>query len=391
MGLLEDLRLLAEQAKRRMGHVKGEEATKQALVLPFLQTLGYDVYDPSEVQPEYVADFARKRGALEKVDYAVHLGGSPAIFIECKALSVAPEDHEGQLARYFNATPSVHAAIITNGVRYRFFTDLATPNVMDASPFYEFDLQNFTERDADNLRSFTKDGFNPAAVQAYAEEMIYTERLTALVNELLRNPSENFIRFLLAELDLVAGRVTARVVERFQPIVRRAVQTTLLDMMTRSIQQEIAPPVAPTLPEPAPAPTAAATPEPAERSGGERQVVTTEEELELFEIVRRICADSSEKVEITYKDTTAYFGINLGRVGQWFIRAFLAGKKSLAIRLPIEQTQALARGFEVEAVSDPITRSRVFIANVKDAERLRALVLAAYEDEVRRARGGDES
>ena len=109
MGLYEDLRNLAEQIKKRQAHVKGEEATKQALVLPFLQVLGFDIYDPTEVKPEYIADFAKKKsgGQFEKIDYAITLKGEPAIFVECKAVDVAVEDHDGQLARYFNSTPSV--------------------------------------------------------------------------------------------------------------------------------------------------------------------------------------------------------------------------------------------------------------------------------------------
>lgn len=406
MGLFEDLRQLAEQVKRRVAHVKGEEATKQALIMPFLQVLGFDVYDPSEVQPEYIADFAKKRsnGQMEKVDYALRLGGQPVMFIECKPLGAAPEDHDGQLARYFNATPTVKVAVVTNGTRYRFFTDLHAPNVMDASPFLEFDLTAFTEREAENLRPFTKDGFNPGAVQAYAEELIFTERVTSLVGELLRNPSENFVRFLLGELDLVQGRVTAKVVERFVPIVRRAVQTTLLEMMTRSLQQEIgtpaeapAPPVvAAPAPPPAPAPNAPPAPTPPTGSAtdtkpGEasRQVVTTAEELEIYDLVKKICADSATKQDIAYKDTTTYFGINLGRVGRWFLRAYCNGsKKFLTMKVPVEHAQLLARGFEVEAPPEGMGKSRVYFSAAKDIEKLRPLVLMAYEEEVKRVASG---
>lgn len=392
MGMLEDLRQLSDQVKRRLAHIKGEEATKQALVMPFLQVLGYDVYDPTEVQPEYIADFAKKRsnGQMEKVDIAVRLGGAPALFIECKPVGAVPEDHDGQLSRYFNATPSVKVAVVTNGTRFRFFTDLSAPNVMDATPFFEFDLTNFSERDAENVRTFSKDGFNPTAVQTCAEEIIYTDRLTRLVNDLLRNPSENFTRFLLGELDLVSGRVTARVVERFQPIVKKAVQTTLVEMMTRSIAQEISEGIAPAPPVTTPtststsaslpsAPPGARTSAPS-MEGLERQIVTTEEELELFEIVKRICASAPDGGSIAYKDTTAYFGINLGRSSQWFIRAFTAGKKSLVLRLPLEQVRPLAVGFEVEAAPEGIGKSRVFLTSVRDVERLSSLVLAAYDD-----------
>ncbi len=396
MGLSDDLRQLSDQVRKRQQHVKGEEATKQALIIPFLQVLGFDVYDPQEVGPEYIADFAKKRpsGGMEKVDYVIRINGEPAMFIECKPLGSAPEDHDGQLARYFNATPGVHVGVVTNGTRYRFFTDLRAPNMMDAAPFFEFDILSFTERDADNLRAFTKDGFNPAAIQSAAEDIIYTERLTGLVNEVLRNPSENFVRFLLSELDLVPGRVTGKVIDRFSPIVKRAVQSTLLEMMTRSIQQEIASP-APAAPQAVP--TAEAPPSPVRTSipsgeAGEAaraSIVTTAEEMELFEVVGRICAESASKQPIGYKDTTAYFGINLGKVTQWFLRAWCTGpRKALVTRVPVEQVRLLAHGFEVEPAPEGIGASRVYFGAIKDVEKLRPLVLMAYEEQVRRMKAG---
>lgn len=390
MGLVDDLRQLAEQVRKRQAHVKGEEATKQALVLPFFQVLGFDVYDPTEVRPEYVADFAKKRpsGGMEKVDYVLHVGGVPSIFVECKPIGSAPEDHDGQLARYFNATPSIRVSVITNGIRYRFFTDLQAQNVMDSKPFFEFDVLAFTDRDAENLRTFTKESFNASAVQTTAEEIIYTDRLTSLVNEILRNPSENFVRFLLGELELVPGRVTAKVVERFSPIVRRAIQGTLLEMMTRSLQQEIASPAPPPVvaPPQAPAPSpAAAAPE------TENRIVTTAEELELFDVVSRICASSPLKHPVAYKDTGTYFGINLGKVTHWFIRGFCTPPKmALVTRVPLEQARAGAQGFEVEAAPEGLGASRVYFSAPKDVERMKPLILAAFEDAVRRRTIGAE-
>jgi hypothetical protein len=390
MGLSEDLRQLSEQVRKRQAFIKGEEATKQALILPFLQALGYDIYDPTETQPEYVADFAKKRGGvMEKVDYALHLKGQPALFIECKATDAAPEDHDGQLARYFNATPSVRIAVVTNGLRYRFFTDLQSPNVMDASPFMEFNILSFTEREVELLRPFTKESFDATSIQGHAEEIIFVDKVTGLINELLRNPSESFVRFLLAEVELVSGRVTKNVVDRFVPIVKKAIQTTLLDMMTKSIQQEIAQPntqatstAAPVQPNPAEA--LQKTAEAAENGAG-AQVETTEVELEIFRIVQKMCAESALKQAINYKDSASYFGINLGKVTSWFLRAFTNGKKkSLVTRIPTEQASMLAPGFEVESAPDGIGKSRVYFTAPGDIEKLRALVLVAYEDEVKR-------
>jgi hypothetical protein len=389
MGLGEDLRQLSEQVKKRQAFTKGEEATKQALILPFLQTLGYDIYDPTETQPEYVADFAKKRGGvMEKVDYALHIKGQPAIFIECKAADVAPEDHDGQLARYFNATPSVKIGVVSNGTRYRFFTDLQSPNVMDTSPFMEFNLLSFTDRDVELLRPFTKEAYDPASIQGHAEEIIFVAKVTGLINELLRNPSESFVRFLLAEVELVSGRVTKNVVERFVPIVKKAIQTTLLDMMTKSIQQEIAQPNNQPVSPPA---SALANPAEALKKAaevaeeGSAQIETTELELEIFRIVQKLCDESSLKQAINYKDSVGYFGINLGKVRAWFLRVFTNGKKkSVVTRLPVEQASLLAPGFEVDAAPEVFGKSRVYFNAPSDLEKLRALVLVAYEDEAKR-------
>jgi predicted type IV restriction endonuclease len=390
MGLGEDLRQLAEQVKKRQAFIKGEEATKQALILPFLQTLGYDVYDPTETQPEYVADFAKKRGGvMEKVDYALHIKGQPAIFIECKATDVAPEDHDGQLARYFNATPSVRIGVVTNGSRYRFFTDLQSPNVMDASPFLEFDILSFTDRDVELLRPFTKESYDPSSIQGHAEEIIFVDKVTGLINELLRTPSESFVRFLLAEVELVSGRVTKNVVERFIPIVKKSIQTTLLDMMTKSIQQEIAQPNSPAInsnPASSPLTPAEALKKTAEAAEeGVSQIETTEVELEIFRSIQKLCEESSLKQAISYKDSVSYFGINLGKVRAWFLRVFTNGKRrSLVTRLPVEQAAMLAPGFEVDAAPEVFGKSRVYFNTPADLDKLRALVLVAYEDEAKR-------
>jgi predicted type IV restriction endonuclease len=107
MALLDNIRRLSEQVRKRQPHTRGEEGTKNALILPFLGALGYDIFDPTEVQPEYIADFAKKRpgGPAEKVDYAIRLNGVPAMFFECKAADADPTYHGGQLSRYFNSTP----------------------------------------------------------------------------------------------------------------------------------------------------------------------------------------------------------------------------------------------------------------------------------------------
>jgi len=402
MALLDELRRHAEQVRKRQPNIRGEESTKMALILPFLVVLGFDIYDPTEVQPEYVADFAKKRasGPAEKVDYAIHLGASPVMYVECKAADVELHVHSGQLSRYFNATPSVKVGVLTNGIRYLFFTDLDEPNIMGDKPFFEFNVLSFTERDAESLEAFTKAQFEPTKVRNLAEDIIYTGKLTRYVNDLLRNPSESFVRFLLGEINIVSGRTTARVVEKFIPIIRKAIQTTLLDMATRSIKLQTEEPSPTTAAPPTPAATAPptmaspstpTTPEAAPDQG--KGIVTTPEELDGFEAVRRICSDVtlSAKYPVQYRDSQSYFGMYIVKPKYWFMRLFFdSRKKAIVTRLSVERATMLAPGFEVDAPSENFGKSRVYVSGPRDFDRLRPLILLAYEDEIRRCEAGDE-
>ena len=157
MAFEDDLARHVDQIKVRVPHVRGEEATKQALVVPLFQVLGYDVWNPLEVQPEYGADFTKvkKSGQVEKVDYALRINNEPVVFVECKAVDAALDNHDGQLSRYFNTTPSVRVGILTNGVRLKVFTDLQQPNIMDDKPWMDFDLRTAKAAEIDALKKLS--------------------------------------------------------------------------------------------------------------------------------------------------------------------------------------------------------------------------------------------
>jgi hypothetical protein len=393
----EQLQRLSEQARKRQPHIRGEESTKQSLVVPFLSVLGYDVHDPTEFVPEFVADFTKRRasGPAEKVDYAIHRDGVPVLFIECKSVDSDPSHHTGQLARYFNATPSVPIAVVTNGVRYVFFTDLEERNILSERPFFQFDIFNFSENDADVLDTFSRTRYDPQTIRERVDEIIYTNKIIAFTGDILRNPSESFTRFVLSQIDLFSGkRLTAGIVEKFIPTVRRAVQASLLDMATRSIRGHVAdadtsntepapvpvPKAAsattgPTVTEPAPVPVPKAAPAP---------IVTTAEELEAFEIIKGICADSSmsARAPVVSRDTATWFTISAISPRKWFARLYFnQKKKSIVTKVPQSQAALLAPGFEVEAFQE---YSRVYVGSPKDIHRLRPLILLAYEDEIKR-------
>lgn len=377
MAFLDDVAHLSEQITKRLPHVNGEEATKQALILPFLTALGYDIYDPTEVRPEFIADFAKKKaGQFEKVDYAIFKDGAAVMFIEAKSKGELPEAHDGQLQRYFNAFPTARVGIVTNGTEYRFFTDLREQNIMDGDPFMTFDLIKFTNKDVESVRPFHRDNFDTAAISAYAEELVYLRAMTKVVGELLRSPSEAFVRFLVKELGF-AGVVTARVIEKFDPIVKKALQSSLVDLMTRSISQEISQAVA--------EPPQVSPPEQVEQVSSEeetRTVVTTPEEIEAFELIRAIVAHSPVGKAIYAKDVASYFSVHLGKITRWFVRLVLNPKqKYLLFRLPLSDVAPLAPAFRAEQWGEGC---KLHIDAVGDLDALYDVIIRAYEVETGR-------
>ena len=66
--------------------------------------------------------------------------GKPIILIEAKsATSDLNDEHASQLFRYFSVTEA-RFGILTNGLQYRFHSDLEKPNHMDEKPFLIIDM-----------------------------------------------------------------------------------------------------------------------------------------------------------------------------------------------------------------------------------------------------------
>lgn len=122
--------------------------------MPFLAALGYNVFDPTEGTPELNADIGVKKG--EKVDYAILRDGKPILLIECKHHAAdLGKVHASQLYRYFSVTES-RFGLLTNGIVYWFYTDLEALNKMDSKPCFEFNLLDFREQDAEELKKLSK-------------------------------------------------------------------------------------------------------------------------------------------------------------------------------------------------------------------------------------------
>ncbi len=307
------------------------------------------------------------------------------MIVEAKARDQKAEAHDGQLKRYFNGLPSTKVAVVTNGIEYRFFTDLRDKNVMDEDPFFTFNVLKYESKDVENLNFIHRDNFNVGAIGRQAEEMVYVKAMTKLVGELLRSPSDELIKLLVAQLGIEGGhRITRSIIEKFKPIVKKSIQNSLVELMTRSLNQEIV--------QPAEADNTTIkkelkdvdNPESEQDTPGAK-VVTTEEELEAFEKIKAIVETSSlQSLEINYKDCVSYFGIHVGKTRWWFMRLYLTpDKKSFITRLPAHEVQNLAPGFEIQEVPSSVgeTASRVVISSLSDLDRLTPLIVKCYEVE----------
>src|SRR5690606_8204771 len=197
MDFVDEVKALAKRAETILDKLATEEATKNALVLPFLQTLGYPVFDPSVVVPEFTADVGAKKG--EKVDYAIIVDGKPAILIEAKIYGDDLTSHGTQLFRYFSATEAKFA-ILTNGIVYRFFSDLQEPNKMDTQPFFEFNLLEAEDVQINELKRFHRENFDLEGLTSAAAELKYTRRIKQMLDAELRDPSDDFVRFWLRDI-----------------------------------------------------------------------------------------------------------------------------------------------------------------------------------------------
>ena len=370
MEFKEELQKLSIQINERRIHVTNEEMTKQSLILPFIQVLGYDIYDPLEVRPEYTADFGKKKG--EKVDYAIFKNSSPIMFLEAKSVKEKLSNHDAQLCRYFNSTKDVGLGVITNGIEYRFFTDIDDTNIMDDRPFFVVNITKLKESDYDNLAKFRKDAFNKESLTKCAEELTYASTLDNNIKELLKNPNDEFIRFLIK--DFAFQRVTSHIVDKFRPIVKQSISNAVLYMVSEGLyrQESTTSIIEPNIPNENSI-NEAMTPQ--------KTVITTEDELKVFDYIKEILVKFGRNIDqLGYKDTTGYFSIYISNVNNWFIRINLDSSiKSFVTRITPDILERYSNGFKIEAISKGTGESRVYFNSIEDIKEVENIIAYCYD------------
>lgn len=318
MDFNEQLAKFIKRVESLQGSIQTEEATKTAIIMPFFSLLGYDVFDPQEFAPEYVADVGIKRG--EKVDYAILQDGKPVIIIEAKAINRSLEKHDSQLFRYFSTTPAKFA-ILTNGVRYRFYTDLEAQNKMDAIPFLDFDLTQMKDSQIEELKRFRKENFSISKVFDAASVLKYQSRFKEVLAEQFQNPSDEFISFFLQ--DVYSGRKTQSVLDRFRPILQRSMQEFISDTMNSKIKTAL---FAQGGADQAPAP------EVPQEAAKEAVLKPTLAEMNAYYHLKNLFTNYVNLEDITYKKTESYLAVLYrGNVRKWICRLIVNGPQPVVV------------------------------------------------------------
>ncbi len=352
MDLIDQLRALSTRIAAMRDLVQTEEATKNAMVMPFIQALGYNVFDPMEVTPELCADVGTKKG--EKVDYAILRDGKPIILFECKKsggdLSI---NHAAQLFRYFHVT-AARFGVLTNGLVYRFFTDLEHANKMDEKPFFEFNILDFKDRDVDELKKFAKSLFDVDTILTTASDLKITRAIQNRLAEWMSNPSEDLVRLLASDL-LNGKRFTPLVKEQFTLITRRAFEQMINERINERLKGAMSQeaPLAPPRVE-----------EMLTEQESESGIVTSPEEVEGFHIVRSILRGVVSSQRVVMRDALSYCAILLDD-----------NNRKPICRLRFNNTEKLAIGIFNEKKEEERIPLNNLDALYEHADRLRATVL----------------
>lgn len=314
--LKDALKSLGTRIETLAPNITNEEQTKNAFIMPFFQTLGYDVFNPLEFVPEFTADVGIKKG--EKVDYAMVIDGAPQILIECKSINENLTNHDSQLFRYFGTTSSKFG-LLTNGREYRFYTDLDEQNKMDSTPFLTIDLTNIKDNQFLELAKFHKENFDVDKITSSAAELKYLNNLKNFLSDNLNDPTEGFVAYLVSQI--YDGIKTKSTLEKFSPIIKKGFNQFITERVNEKLSAALNTSVeTKTIDE------SEELSENTTNSG----IITTPEELEAFTVFKVASKDFIDPSRLYYRDTKSYFGILIDDNNRkWVFRFYQKATKNL--------------------------------------------------------------
>ncbi|MHB9055150.1 MAG: type I restriction endonuclease [Paludibacteraceae bacterium] len=356
MDFKDQIKILGERVNKLKDQIQTEEATKNAFIMPFLQALGYDVFNPTEVVPEFVSDIGIKKG--EKIDYAIFKDGKPTILVECKHWAQNLNLHDGQILRYFHVSKAKFG-LLTNGITYRFYSDLVEPNKMDEKPFLEFNINEIKDNQVEELKKFHKSVFDAESITNTASELKFMNELKQLIQQELLNPTPDFVKHFAKQV--YPNNISAKVLEQFTNLTKKSIQQHISDLITERLKTAL------TKEDEATKEQEAIQAEQAKL--GENKVITSDEELEGFMIVKTILRQKISATRITYRDAQSYFAILLDDNNRKSIcRLYLNGSKKFFVTLDEQKKEVKT---EINTIDDIFKYSETLLKIVESFDKLK--------------------
>jgi len=308
MDFIDQIKTIAQRIEKIRDRVLNEESTKTSFIIPFIEALGYNIYDPAEVFPEFTADIPVLKN--DKVDYAILADNRPIMLIECKCCQDSLDNikHTAQLHKYFQNTEAKFG-ILTNGIIYRFYTDIDKHHVMDSKQFFEFNMLKFSNSDIDELKRFSKANFDPDTLSNAAQNLLYTREIKRLLTEQFANPSSDFVKFFASQV--YSKRMTNNATEMFTEITKISLKEFINERIAERLksamdsEEEIN----------NDSKESADYEEELADSEEDNGTKTTDEKLEGFYVIKAILRGVLDISRLKYKDTVNYLGINLDGKG----------------------------------------------------------------------------
>lgn len=342
MDFKDQLIQLSEKIAKQKDSIATEEATKNSFIMPMIAALGYDVFNPFEVMPEMDCDLT-KRG--DKIDYAIMKDDTPILLIECKHCKQNLDLHSTQLAKYYAAS-NARFGVLTNGIEYRFYADLEKQNIMDEKPFLVVNMLDLSDSDIEQLKKFHKSYYNEQDILSTAQELQITIQIKDLLNKNFQQPGDEFTRYFVKCLN--DWKSSSKLIEQYRPILKKSIASVINDIIADRLNVAMKTnedKVIETVSEEGTScektvETAKDLPNGIVFQDKERGIVTTQEEINAYNIVRSILSQYVDEERIQYTDYKSYFTVNLDGSMWWWICRLSFKPYSKRICLPKENYES---------------------------------------------------
>jgi predicted type IV restriction endonuclease len=300
MDFKDKLYRLAGNIQEQMPHINNEEATKMVCVVEFLKVLGYNTSNLAEVQPEFIADIGEKKG--EKVDYAIMKEGKPVMLIEVKMINRNLDTvDDSQLRRYYQDTEA-QFGVLTNGLEYRFYAGMEKENVMDKTPFFDFDIRSISDDVISFIKNkLTKEGFDEDELERKAVTLKYSRALKHYYINQINDPTDDFVKLCVKDGHVYEGQMRSSKIEEFKPLVKNALKELVNDMINERLESA-------KIPDTNDEVLDEASEDNVDEDNG---IETTPDEWEGYHIVRAIVASVISPDRVFIRDVKSYCGILL--------------------------------------------------------------------------------